>query len=336
VPFRLARRALPLAAAGFAILAACSPRPPAEKPIPLVIAVSSPLHAGLVEVAAAQGLFRREGLDVRVDALGSGPRSLAAMRDGKADLATCAETVVVLAALRGQPVSVLASIATGTRMTALVARHPAIGSPKDLGGKRVGVPRGTTAEFFLDSLLVRHGVERGSVRVVDLKPADAADALERGEVDAVAIWEPYAHQARDRLGNAARVFHAEDIYFETHDLVSRPGFARERPGVAEKVLRALVGAEALLRDRPDVGRSAIREGIARVTPGIEPDAFDQMLGLVDHRVRLDTGLLLLMEEESRWAVRTGIVPPQATPNFLPMLEAGPLRAVKPEAVQLMR
>jgi NitT/TauT family transport system substrate-binding protein len=302
----------------------------------VVIAIGSPLHAGLVEVAAAQGLFRQEGLDVTVDVHGTGPRALDAMRAGKADLATCAETVVVLAGLRGQPVSVLASIATGTKMTALVARHPSIETPADLPGKRVGVPRGTTAEFFLDSLLVRHGVERGSVRVVDLKPTDLADALERGEVDAVAVWEPHAQQVRQRLAGSARIFHAEDIYFETHDLVSQPGFTKERPKVAEKVLRALVGAERLLRDRPELGWRVIRASMERATPGVAPAALDQMLGLLDYRVRLDTGLLLLMEEEARWAVRTGIVPPQATPNFLPTLEAGPLRAVKPAAVQLMQ
>ena len=333
---RRGRKALLLAVAGIALVAGCSRDPPGDRPVPVVVAAGSPLHAGLIEVAVAQGLLRREGLDVRIEIVGTGPRALEAMREGKADLATCAETVAVLAHLRGQPVAVLASIASGTRMTALVARQADVGVPRDLAGKRVGVPQGTTAEFFLDSLLVRHGVDRSSVRVVDLKPAEAPDALARGEVEAIAIWEPFAQRTADRLGGSTRTFYAEDIYFETHDLVSRPGFAKERPAVAEKVLRALVGAERLLREEPEVGRRAIREGVVRATPGVEPTSLDRMLGLVDYRVRLDTGLLLLMEEEARWAVRIGIVPPQPTPDFRQALDAGPLRAVKPDAVQIMQ
>ena len=325
-----------LVAAWLALPCGCQERPAAVAPTPVVIAIASPLHAGLVEVAAGQGLFAQEGLAVTVVARATGPLALADLREGRADLATCAETVVVLAGFQGHPVSLLAAIASSTRSTALVARYPSVADPAGLAGKRVGSPRGTTAEFFLDSLLLRHGVDRKSVGVVDLGPVAMVEALTRGEVDAVAIWEPFVTLLRDRLGPAVRVFHADEIHFETHDLVSRPGYAKERPAVVEKVLRALVRAEALLRDRPDLGRPAIRQALEAKSPGIDPSQADGMLALFDYRVRMDPGLLLLMEEEARWAIRTGLVPRQDTPNYLDTLEPGPLRAVSPGAVTLMR
>jgi ABC-type nitrate/sulfonate/bicarbonate transport system substrate-binding protein len=305
-------------------------------PIPVVIAVPSPLHAALIGVAAEEGLFSQEGLLVTTEAFSTGPLALAAMRQGRADLATCAETVAVLASLRGQPVTVLASIASATKVTALVARHPGIAGPSDLGGKRVGLPRGTTAEFFLDSLLVRHGVDRSAVQVVDMKPAAEADALANGDVDAIAIWEPYVSLIRKRLGDTVRVFHVDDIYVETHDLVCRPGFAKERPDIVGKVLRALLRAEVLLRGRPELARQSVQLGLKRMGHDVTAPEVDAMVALLDFRVRLDQGLLLLMEEEARWAIRSGVVPPQEVPNFLPLLDAEPLRSVNPEAVQLMR
>ena len=63
---------------------------------------------------------------------------------------------------------------------------------------------------------------------------------------------------------------------------------------------------------------------------------DSMLKHFDFRVRLDQSLLVLMEEEARWAIRSGLVPKQETPNYLSTLEVEPLLAVKPEAVQLVR
>jgi NitT/TauT family transport system substrate-binding protein len=341
VEVRLPLGWIALAAAGLAATGGCKARQEeAAKPIPVVIATTVPvhtlLHATLVEVAAAQGLFAREGLAVTIDIRETGPLALAALRDGKADLATCAEVVAVFATFQGHPVDVLASIGSATRSTVLVARQPGIARPSDLAGKRVGLPRGTIAEFFLDTFLVRFGVDRGSVQVVDVRPDEAPDALARGDVDAVAIWEPYPTVMGKRLGETVRLFHAADIHFETHDLVSRPGFARQKPVVVEKFLRALVAAEALLRTRPELARSSVQEHLMRQAPEIGVPEVEAMMALLDFRVRLDHGLLLLMEEEARWAIRSGLVPPQDVPNFLPTLYADPLRAVNPGAVQLMR
>jgi len=61
-----------------------------------------------------------------------------------------------------------------------------------------------------------------------------------------------------------------------------------------------------------------------------------MLGLFEFHVRLDQSLVVLMEEEARWAIHAGLVPKQQMPNFLPSLAAEPLLAVSPGAVGLIR
>jgi NitT/TauT family transport system substrate-binding protein len=296
----------------------------------VVIATGSPVHTGLIQVAAAEGYFASEGLDVTLQAHQTGRLALAAVLAGDADLATCAETVVVFATLQGRQVSVLAAIASSTRTTALVAGD-AIAAPKDLAGRRVGVARGTAAEFFLDTLLLRHGVDRGAVRHVDTKPDAMSDALMRGEVEAVAVWEPYLSLLQKRLGDRAHVFHVDDLYVETHDLVARPDFVQGRRAAAEKVLRALVRAEASFRKRPTAARRLVASKLA-----LESSEADAVVSRFEYRVHLDQSLLVLMEEEARWAVRVGLVPKQATPNFLVTITPEPLLAVKPDAVGLVR
>jgi NitT/TauT family transport system substrate-binding protein len=297
------------------------------------LTIANPLlpHGSLVHVAAANGYFASEGLAVTLQPHKFGRLALDSLLEGKADLAFCAETPVVFAVLRGRQVHVFATIASASKNTVVVARRDAgIASPKDLAGKRVGVTRGTNAEFFLDTLLVRHGMAIEEVQVVDLNPDAMPDALTRGVVDAVAIWDPVATALRRSLGGNAVTLSDDDTYTETWNLAGGPDFVARRPAAVQMVLRALLRAEEFFREDPDEARRAVAPALT-AGPGL-----DVTLGHFDFRVRLDQGLLVLMEEQSRWAIRSGLVPLQHAPNFLKTLEAKPLLAVKPEAVQLIR
>jgi ABC-type nitrate/sulfonate/bicarbonate transport system substrate-binding protein len=314
------------------MLVGCLDKRDARPPDKLILAVPQLPHTTLVHVAAANGYFASEGLEVTLQRHQFGKLALDALLAGTADVAACAETPVVLAVLHGRQLSVLATIETSTENTVLLARADSgITSPALLPGMRVGVARGTNGEFFLDTLLVRHRVERTSVQLVDMTPEEMPDAMDRGAVDAVAIWSPVSTRIQDRMGARVRGFPAKDIYFESFDIVTRRGFVEERSGQAEKLLRALVRAEAFVREHPDQARRIVADATK-----LDSRQIGAIWGLFDFRVRLDQSLLLLMEEEARWAIRSGLVPRQDTPNFLSSLEAKPLRAVKPDAVQLMK
>lgn len=288
-------------------------------------------NGALVFVAAANGYFDREGLEVTLQPHRFGKLALEALLLGKADLAVCAETPIVFAVLGGRQVSVFATIASASKNTALVARKAAgIGNPKDLLGKRIGVAYGTTGEFFLDTFLLRHRVESEDVHIVDMQPAGMSDALARGEVDAVAVWNPIAVELRRRFGAEVLTFFAEDIYFETWNIVGRRDFGRRRPAAARKLLRALLAAAAFLHEHPVEARKAI---VSAVPLG---PRWSSVLDAYEFRVRLDQSLLGLMDEEARWAIRTRRVDGQDIPNFLDSIAPEPLMAADSGAVQLIR
>jgi ABC-type nitrate/sulfonate/bicarbonate transport system substrate-binding protein len=320
------------AATLLAVASGCTEHRTAALAEPLTIAAATLPNFSLVYVAQAKGYFASEGLNVTLKHHQYGKLALEALLAGQADLATSAETPVVFAELRGEQLSIMASIGRSAKNNAVVAlKESGVTKPADLAGKRVGVTRGTTADFFLDTFLLRYGVDRQEVRFVDLKPEEMAGALGRGEVAAVATWLPTTIALQDRFGTKVVVFYVEDFHAENAVLVARRGFEKRRPEVTTRVLRALLKAEALFRDHPDEARRS-----AASASDHEPGVPDSSLGQFKLQVRLDQSLLVLMEEESRWAIRSALVPPQVPPNFLATIMAEPLLAVKPDAVGLIR
>jgi len=319
-----------MAAALACLLLATGCRDRAPVPVPVTIANSMNVNAGLMHVALARDLLGPRGLTATVQRHAFGKLALEAVVAGRADVATVADTPVVLASLRGEPLVVLATIGTTSRNTVLVARREAgIGAARDLAGKRVGLAHGTTADFFLESLMVRHGLLRAALREVELRPDQMGDALERGEVDAVVAWYPTVGVLQRRFGDRVVTFDAPDIFTETFNLVARPAWVRANRPAAERLLAALLEAEAVLQREPDAAHRDLAGAM-----GVAPEELPK--DLFEYRVRLEQGLVLVLEEQARWALRAGLARPAAPFDVLALIDAAPLAAVRPDAVRLIR
>ncbi len=72
---------------------------------------------------------------------------------------------------------------------ALVAQKN-IKSIKDLVGKKVATPLGSTTQYSLIAALKDAGVDPSKVRILDMKPPDAVAAFKRGSIDAAYLWNP--------------------------------------------------------------------------------------------------------------------------------------------------
>ena len=51
---------------------------------------------------------------------------------------------------------------------------------------------------------------------------------------------------------------------------------------------------------------------------------------------LDQSLLAAMEDEARWMIKSGLTAEKRVPNFLDYIYEGGLKAIKPEAVSIIR
>ena len=298
---------------------------------PLRLAVSSGVVSLPVYVAEAKGFFHQEGAAVRLIECSSGRQCFEMLGQDKADVATAAELIMTLNRLAGSDAAIIATLSASSQQMKLVARstggnpHPA-----ELRGKRIGTVRSTSAEYFLDSWLVYNDIDPLAVTVVPLAPDRLLDALKTQEIDAVAIWEPIASLAAAQLGPQARMFSSGSVYVQHFSLIASRAALDRRNADLIRLLRALAKAERFIADYPAEAHSllATRLGIA----GKPGDLAEN-----DFRLVLDQSLIGTMEAVARWAKRRGLVrPDQGGASLLHAIEAGPLRAVAPDLVGLVR
>jgi ABC-type nitrate/sulfonate/bicarbonate transport system substrate-binding protein len=138
-------------------------------------------------------------------------------RAGGAELATNAETQALRASVTNPDLRIIMTVSEG--LYRIVARRSAgINSLADLKGKRIATISITSSGYFLHRMLRTVGLDYADVTVVPLNTAGAEDAIARGEIDAVSLWEPMIDNISRRLGDDAIEFSGKGIYREIFNL----------------------------------------------------------------------------------------------------------------------
>jgi NitT/TauT family transport system substrate-binding protein len=302
---------------------------PPEK---ITIAYSTAVNAILVYIAFAKGYFAEEGLDATPQPHPFGKPALNAVVEGKADLATVADTPIVLAVMNGKLITTLAVIQTSNRDEAIVARLDlGITKPADLKGKKIGVTLGTTSDFFADVFLLAYGIEKEKDKIIDMKPDEMPAALGAGRVDAVSTFNPTLNKLKKAMGSKGIVFFGESIYTENICVVAMQDYVKKHPETIKKVLRALIRAETFVHQNPAEARR-LAAGFIKLDKAL----MDELWPIFTTRVALGQALLVDLEEQTRWVLKKGSTIRRDMPNYLDFIYIDGLLAVKPEAVRILR
>ncbi|GAA4034802.1 ABC transporter substrate-binding protein [Actimicrobium antarcticum] len=298
----------------------------------VVIALPSQVSSGAAFVAKNKKLFERHGVNVTVQPFALGMQALKSVLDGHANLAVVADTPFMFAVMRGEKIAILSSLFDSRKTMAMVGRKDrGISRMHDLNGKTIGTIFGTNAHFYLDTLLVAEGIDRSSVRVVDMKTADGLmAALKNGEVDAVTAWHPLLSQLQRDLREQVVVLLDPDIFVYRFVLAATQEYIASHPVEVRSVLAALDESMDFVNARPAEAKDIIGQAIG-MDPALLSSAFDP----ADFSLSLDQALLLGLSDQTRWALKRGLVPAQEVPNYLDHLRQEPLESVLPNAIKVI-
>ena len=179
--------------------------------------------------------------------------------EGEADLATNAETQALRYSVEHPNLRILMTVTEG--LYRVVARRSAgIETVADLKGKRVATIPQTSSGYFFKLMLEREGLSYADIEAVPIVPlAGMTQALAKGEVDAVVIWEPESENAAQVLGDDLIEFSGEGVYRELFNLNSTAEKLAD-PATREKIVhfvRAILDASAAVREHPSRGQELV-------------------------------------------------------------------------------
>jgi len=138
------------------------------------------------------GYFADEGLDVTNQLIESGPDIAPMVSGGSADVSIQTNFMDIILKSNDVPVKIIAPLAQIAGTQAVVgSKDLMLSSAKDLEGKTIGIPSGADVMIAINNMGEELGVDVSKIRFVNLAPSDAVVALERGDIDAMAAWEPF-------------------------------------------------------------------------------------------------------------------------------------------------
>jgi sulfonate transport system substrate-binding protein len=200
----------------------------------------------------------------------------------------------------------------------LVARKGAnIRSVADLRGKRVTVPRNTSAYYFLVRMLESAGLKESDVIAVNVPADQMASAVVNGQADAISMWEPEAQSTMDALGRDAVVFQDNRLYRELFSLYSTTEVMRDPRRRSELVafVRALEVAATDVTARPreyfPLIARVIKQPVDRVARSWEHHRFP---------AAMPADMLDVMVHEEAWLARSQQRPPRTRTQLASFLD----------------
>jgi NitT/TauT family transport system substrate-binding protein len=160
---------------------------------------TAPFH-----LAEKNGYFKQEGLDVETVNAPSGQASLSKLLGGEVDIAYGSYTPFFVAKAKGQQdVKFVADASSaGPKSTMIVAMpDSSVKSVKDMAGKKVAITgENTICDTLTKSVMKTNGVDYTKVQWVSIPFPDMAAALQRHDIDAAFMTEPYVTDSAKKVG----------------------------------------------------------------------------------------------------------------------------------------
>ena len=297
----------------------------------LTIGISSNHSSWLIWIAEERGYFTENGLNVTTKLLEAGKDAVIALLDGNVDVAAAAEYVLVGNAINEKKIQAVVSIAKIEFQYLIGRKDLGILNVSDLKGKKVGVTRQTSAEFYLGRYLQLHNISLHDVTLVDLKPTQLGGSLTTGEVDAVLAWDPYAYTIEKNLGGNALIRLAQSGQTMYWLLVCRSDFITRHPELIDRLLRSFDQAEKFAANNPDQARKILQKRL-----NVEEAYVERIWPKTRMGLSLDQGLIIAMEDESRFMIDNNLVNNRQMPYYPDYIHWQGLEKVKPESVTVIR
>jgi NitT/TauT family transport system substrate-binding protein len=168
------------------------------------------------------------------------------------------------------------------------------------------------------------------IEITNLKPTEIVNAILKGTIDGAASFIPFGDAIRKGLGANAVTWPIQGQQDYYMLLVAKASFFKAYPSRIERLLSALIGGEQFIKAYETEAQKIIEERL-----NLDLSTLLSIWPKSRFEVRLDQDLLILMEDEARWAIRNKLTGSTRLPNYLDFIYIDGLKKIKPEAVTII-
>jgi NitT/TauT family transport system substrate-binding protein len=144
---------------------------------------------GPIYCAAANGYYKREGLDVRLVTFSDNSLMAGALRGGEIDASTLTYDQVITADAKGWNLKVVMPLDYSVGGDAILASS-AVHAVTDLKGRKVAFQPLSPSDFLLGYALAQRGLSEKDVQPVNATPEAVVAIMATGAVDAGVTYQP--------------------------------------------------------------------------------------------------------------------------------------------------
>jgi len=203
--------------------------------------------------AAGEGYYKQAGLDVTiVQGNGSG-NTVQLVASGRAQLAYADAVVVAQLIGKGAPLKVVATVYQSNPNEVTALKKTNINSLKDLVGKKVGVPAGSSQTPMLPLLWKANNLKESDMTLINMPVPAMVPALLQGQVDAI-LGSMDAYQLQlEAQGAELTNFRFADYGVPTvsTSIFASNDFIRDNPDVLRKFIAASLKGWSFALDNPE-------------------------------------------------------------------------------------
>src|SRR5262250_659 len=251
-------------------------------------------------VAQEEGLFKKNGLDVRINTGPSGSAMVAFLVNGQIESAFGSEIAGISNHNLDPNVVVVAQAARLVRWIAIVGRN--IDNLDQLKGKKIGVARGSGGEVFWLDLIDKLKLNAADYTVVNVEAPEMVAALERNNIDAYAVWEPWVTRGLAAVKNTKVLKDQEGVLEQGVYIYMNLGWIKKNPEQAEGFMRALVEATDLINK----DRKRAAKDVSDFLKSLDPPLVEQLMTKLRFEMVLDdftVSLFRLAESQLKQQVK---------------------------------
>jgi aliphatic sulfonates family ABC transporter substrate-binding protein len=295
-----------------------------------------PNLASQIVIAREKGFFKKAGIDVNVNYFPSGGDLMAAVVGHSVEIGSSGATPTITLRARPYPIKILSQIADISGAEQIIVKA-SINSLADLYGKKIAIMKNTGSHALFESFAKAYSFDASKVELVYMAPTEMISSFSRGDVDAIAVWEPFATRARKLFkgkvlvsGTRSEIPGKEGdrrIYGDHSVLFATETFIREQPATIKSVLTALASANDLIESNKSEASNILAQEFGF-------DAADMTDIMLENHYTLAINDQLVGDFDHLTDFLYGLKSIQSKPDARTWIDATYLRAVRPQLVTL--